>query len=107
MAGSLRGSRTAAGCREERLSLAKDEIGNEVRKYIAANFLFDDATTALTADTSFLASGIIDSTGILEVISFLEERFGITVADDEILPENLDSIGKIEAFVLRKTDGGA
>jgi acyl carrier protein len=66
------------------------------------DLLFTDDESALNNDDSFLEKGIIDSTGIMEVILFLEEEFGIQVADKEMIPENLDSINNIVSFVLRK-----
>ncbi|HMJ53478.1 MAG TPA: acyl carrier protein [Polyangiaceae bacterium] len=72
-----------------------------VRQFITTNFYVADAGV-LTADTSLLDSGIVDSTGVLEIIAFLEGEIGITVADEEMTPENLDSIGKIAHFVARK-----
>jgi acyl carrier protein len=77
------------------------EITVQVRQYITENFYVSDVTK-LTDETSFLDHGIIDSTGVLEVIGFLEQQFDIRVEDDEMLPDNLDSIGKIAAFVMRK-----
>jgi acyl carrier protein len=59
-------------------------------------------TNLLEVDTSLLDQGIIDSTGVLEVIGFIEETFGITVEDSELLPENLDSIERIAQYVIRK-----
>jgi Acyl carrier protein len=73
-----------------------------IRNYILENYLFTSDQSALANDTSFLKSGIIDSTGILEVISFLESEFGITVEDEEMIPENLDSVDNLVAFVARK-----
>ena len=72
-----------------------------IRQFITGNFYVADAST-LTADTSLLDSGIVDSTGVLEIIAFLEGEVGITVADEEMTPDNLDSIGKIAHFVERK-----
>ena len=72
-----------------------------VRTFIVENFYVPDASS-LSDDTSLLERGIVDSTGVLEVTAFLEERFGIQVEDAEILPENLDTIGCIAAFVARK-----
>jgi len=77
-------------------------VESKIREYIAENFLFGDASQ-LDPDESFLDKGIIDSTGILEIIMFLEEQFGVKVADNEMLPENLDSINNIVRFVSRKT----
>jgi len=78
------------------------EMREQVRAYIVDNFLFGD-DSGLEDSTSFLESGMIDSTGILEVISFLEEQFKIKVHDDELIPENLDSIGNIVGFLGAKT----
>jgi acyl carrier protein len=73
----------------------------EIRKYLTDQFLFGDSRP-LERDVSLLDQGIVDSTGILELIHFLEEHYGIKVQDDELLPENLDTIGNICAFVERK-----
>lgn len=77
------------------------EIEAKVRKFITTNFYVADAAS-LTDDASLLDRGIVDSTGVLEVISFLEQEFGVEVADNEIVPDNLDSIGRIAAFVKKK-----
>ena len=75
-------------------------IGN-VKQFIVNNFLFGEGD-AFLEDTSFLDKGIIDSTGFLELISFLEKHFSIHIADDELLPENLDSLKNIAVFLERK-----
>ena len=75
----------------------------QIREFVVNNFLFGDGSR-LQNDTSFLESGIIDSTGILEVITYLEETFGIKVNDDELLPENLDSVENIVDFLNRKKE---
>jgi acyl carrier protein len=77
------------------------EITGQVRAFITSNFYVADPA-ALAEDASLLDQGIIDSTGVLEVIGFLESTFGITVEDAEMLPDNLDSIQRISAFVARK-----
>jgi acyl carrier protein len=82
------------------------EIKDKVRSFIVENFLFGDAGT-LEDETSFLGEGIIDSTGILEMVDFIEENFGFTVADDELVPENLDTIKNLEAYITRKTQNAA
>jgi acyl carrier protein len=79
-------------------------IEAKIRAYIGENFLFGEADQ-LGVDDSFLDKGIIDSTGILEIVMFLEEQFGIKVADSEMLPENLDSIGNIGRFITKKGGG--
>lgn len=73
-----------------------------IRHYILENFLFTDDESTLNDGDSFLVGGIIDSTGILEIMYFIEETFGISVADDEMVPENLDSVNNLHAFVTRK-----
>lgn len=78
------------------------ETVQALRSYILNNFLFTDDESALNNEDSFLEKGIIDSTGILEVIEFISEEFGITVEDDELLPENLDSVSNLAAFIQRK-----
>lgn len=75
---------------------------SKLRTYILESFLFTNDQHALTDDDSFLEKGFIDSTGILEVIYFIEDQFKFKVSDDEMVPENLDSINKIVAFVQRK-----
>jgi acyl carrier protein len=77
------------------------ETRDKIRAFIMENFLFGNDQD-LNDDTSFLDEGIIDSTGILELVSFLEEEFGISLEDEEILPENLDSIKNVVAYLERK-----
>lgn len=77
-------------------------IKSTLRRYVLENFLFSDDEAALRDGASFLEAGIIDSTGVLEIILFIEETFGFKVKDEEMLPENLDSIDNLVAFVHRK-----
>ncbi len=74
----------------------------KVRGYILENFLFTDDQSVLDSSVSLLENGTMDSTGVLEVINFLEEEFGISVADEEMIPENLESVKNIVAFVGKK-----
>ena len=74
---------------------------SQVRDFIVENFLFGDET-AVKENTSFLEQGIIDSTGILELVMFLEETYGIKIEDEELIPENLDSLINIARFIERK-----
>ena len=76
-------------------------VRTRVREYVLENFLFTDDPSALDDDTSFLEAGFIDSTGIMELILFLEDEFEIKVKDDEMKPENLDSITALVGFVDR------
>lgn len=75
----------------------------KLRAYVLDTYLFTSDESALGNDDSFLDKGIIDSTGILELVMFLEEQFGVKVDDAELLPENFDSINRLAQFVARKT----
>jgi len=78
-------------------------VEDKVRSYILENYLFTDDQSELNNQDSFLEKGIIDSTGILEVIFFLEEEFGISVEDEEMIPENLDSVNNIVKYIDSKS----
>lgn len=75
-----------------------------IRSFIFENFLFDADETALNNNDSFLEQGIIDSTGVLELVNWLEETYGIQVDDMELIPENLDSVNRLSAFIENKTN---
>ena len=75
----------------------------KIRKFIFENFLFDAENSALDNNDSFLEKGVLDSTGILEVINWMEETFGLQVDDVELVPENLDSVNRLADFIKRKT----
>jgi len=77
------------------------DYSNEIKEFIVKNFLLDDAN-GLQGDTSFLDSGIVDSTGMLELIMFLENRYHIKIEPEEMLPENLDSINRVVQFLAKK-----
>ncbi len=77
---------------------------NDVRNFVVENFLFGEGEK-LKNDNSFLENGIVDSTGILELVSFLEENYSISIADDELIPENLDSLKNIDSFLKQKLNG--
>ncbi len=80
-----------------------NEITTKIRLFIFENFLFDADEEDLKNDDSFLDQGIIDSTGVLELVEWLEDTFDITVDDDELIPENLDSVNQLAAYITRKT----
>jgi acyl carrier protein len=80
------------------------DIELKVRKFIDDNFLFRDDDVALSDTESLIDAGLIDSTGILELVGFLESEFRIRVADAEIVPENLDSIRSIVTYVAAKLE---
>jgi acyl carrier protein len=77
------------------------DLKTKIRAFIVENFLFGK-DEGLDDETSFLDEGIIDSTGILELVSFIEEEFPIKVEDEELIPENLDSIKNVVAYLERK-----
>lgn len=74
----------------------------EVRDFIADNFMMGKSPDELTDTGSLLDLGIIDSTGVLELVGFLEDTYEITIDDDDLIPENLDSISKIAEYIIRK-----
>jgi acyl carrier protein len=82
-------------------------ITEELKQFVVANFLFGQGNGCLSEEASFLEKGIIDSTGVLELVAFLERQYAIRLADDEIVPENLDSLERLTRFVKRKLSAGA
>ena len=79
-------------------------IENKVREFISNNFLLHDDNIELNPQASLLEEGIIDSTGVLELVSFIETEFDIQVGEEEIIPDNLDSIENIVNFIHRKKE---
>ena len=77
------------------------EIKEQVRTFVRTNFYVPEAAT-LSDEASLLAQGIIDSTGVLELVGFIEDSFGICVDDAEMVPQNLDSVESISSFIDRK-----
>jgi acyl carrier protein len=82
-----------------------DAVKIQIRAFIVENFLFGDDSRPLDDAMSLIENDVVDSTGVLELVAFLEERFGIAVADADIVPANLDSIARIAAYVERTTRG--
>jgi len=80
----------------------KEEIIKTVKDFIVDNFLFGNEAEEIQPDTSFMEKGIIDSTGILELVEFTEETYEISVEDEELLPENLDSLNNISTYIISK-----
>lgn len=78
------------------------EIESKIRQFLAENFILSEQLNQLGSDDSFLESGIIDSTGILELIFFVEEQFGVQIDASEVLPENFDSVNRLIAYIQRK-----
>ena len=78
------------------------DVLETVKDYVVENFLFGD-DSRIDPETDFLENGILDSTGVLELVGFLEEKYGIRVEDDELVPDNLNSLEKISLYISKKT----
>ena len=78
-------------------------IKGKIKGYILENFLYGGSSDQIADDDSFLEKGSIDSTGILELVGFVEETFAVKVADEDLVPENMDSINRLGEFILSKT----
>jgi len=87
------------------MPLAASEVERAVTAFIVENFLFGNTADAPARDASFMETGLIDSTGILELVAHLESTYGLAVGDDQLVPENLDSVANIAAFVVRQKGG--
>ena len=78
------------------------DLRNKITEYIVENFLFGDADPLKDDAMSLLDNGIIDSTGVMELVAFLEGDLGLAIEDEELVPENLDSVNNLVGFVTRK-----
>lgn len=78
------------------------DVREDLRGFITTNFLFGDESRTPADDEDLLLAGVVDSTGILELIEFLEEQFGIEVSEDETVPENLGSVDNLTRYVTGK-----
>ena len=78
------------------------KIAQQIRNFIVENFLFGEHENGLKDSDSLLENGIIDSTGVVELVSYLEETYEIEIEDDELIPDNLDSIYNVTQFIMRK-----
>lgn len=85
--------------------LNKIDIKEKVKDFIINNFLLGSDENNLSDSDSFLEKGIVDSTGILELVSFVQEAFDIKIEDAELVPDNLDSLNNLEAFIIKKKQG--
>lgn len=79
-------------------------IEEAIKHFIVSNFIIQDDSFSFNNDCSFLETGIIDSTGILELVSFIEEHYKIKIEDEELIPDNLDSVNNVVKFVNRKLE---
>jgi acyl carrier protein len=82
-----------------------EKINEKLLDYFKNNVLYGDAVNELNEDTSLVDEGYIDSTGIIELVAFIESNFDVRVRDNEIIPENFDTLGAISCYVNRKTGG--
>ncbi len=80
----------------------ENDIKQQIREFVIENFLMGDASSMLEDGESFLETGTIDSTGVLEVVTFLESHFDLKVDDKDLVPENLDSVDNLAGYVLRR-----
>lgn len=80
----------------------EQKVRSEVRKYILENFLFGYKEDELFDNASFLEIGVLDSMGIMELVAYLQREYGISVSDEEITPENLNSVDCVTKFLLKK-----
>lgn len=81
-----------------------EQIRQTVKYYILENVLYGAGENELNYDESFLEKGIIDSTGIMEIVSFIEDEYNISVYDEELIPENLDTINNLARYIKKKTE---
>jgi len=79
-----------------------EQIEQEVRQFVVDNFLFGEGADQLSNDDSFLDKGLVDSMGILTLVAFVEQKYGIAVGDEDLVPENWDSVRRIAGFVQSK-----
>jgi len=79
------------------------ETKAKLREFITENFLFGSDEDGFKDDDSFLDNGIIDSTGVLELVSYIEEEFNMEVLDEELVPDNFDSLNKLVSYIKNKT----
>ena len=78
-------------------------VEQKVRGFILENFMFSNDDSALNNEESLLDKGVIDSTGVMELVDFLEDEYHFRISDDELVPENLDSVNNIVAFISSKS----
>ena len=85
---------------------ASDAVAAKIRDYLSRNFLFSEQGFQYEDDASFLELGIIDSFAFVELLQWVEQEFSISAADDELVPDNFDSVCKLSSFILGKQSGG-
>jgi acyl carrier protein len=103
--GSFCELRHSAEAPTARSAFMSDSARDKIRDFILQNYLFTTDPAALGLDDSLLDRGVVDSSGMMEIIFFIEEQLGVTMRDDEMVPDNLDSVNKITKFVQGKLKG--
>ena len=78
------------------------ELDKQIWKYVAKNLMYVDDTFEYDNDTSFIEEGLIDSTGVMELVAYVQSVFDVTVDPHEVTPDNFDSVNKLVAFINRK-----
>ena len=79
------------------------KIREHLRRYIAENLLFSDKEYPFEDDASFLKNGVVDSTGVMELVAYVEKKFGVTADPKEVVPDNFDSVKSLTDYIKRKT----
>ena len=87
------------------MAATDSRVHDEVRRFLEENFLLEARAAQLGETDSFIEHQVLDSTGFMELVAWLEERYGLRVADDEMLPENLDSVANVAVYIARKRAG--
>lgn len=82
--------------------MANSDIQSQIKQYIAKNILFSDSGFAYSDDASFLEEGIVDSLGIMDLVLFIEQSFGLSVDDEDLIPDNFDSVNKLARYIQRR-----
>lgn len=81
-----------------------NSVEEQLRKYIADNILFSNNGYPYSDDTSFLENGVVDSMNVMELVMFVEETFHVSVKDEEVVPDNFDSIQSLASYVMKKQE---
>lgn len=79
-------------------------LKSDIRQFIVDNFMFGQGGQNFDDGASLLEKGLIDSTGVLELVAFVEEKYGVDVADEDLVPDNFDSINNLAGYIKRKKD---
>jgi acyl carrier protein len=84
-----------------------NQVQQELHDFLSANFAVDIEANPIGVEESLITTGIVDSTGLLELVSFVEAQYGFDVPDEDLLPENFETIGRISAYIAARVGAGA